>query len=81
MVRFSDLVTGQEVVRVVLEEYPETRPVFQKYRLRPHCQDCPVVYAAKRAGAPIDDLLVELNATIYKTRGMTAPARNAANHV
>lgn len=72
MFRFNDLVRGENIVREVREKYPETEPVFQKFHMRTTCYDCPIEFAARRSGAQLDDLLVEVNETIYKTRGITA---------
>jgi len=72
MVQFSDLVRGGEMVRDVKQKFPETGEVFTKFGLRPSCFDCSIEMAARKVGAPFDDLLVEVNKAIYKNRGVTA---------
>jgi hypothetical protein len=72
MPRFTDLVRGGEIVREVKEKFPETEAVFEKFGLRPSCYDCSIEMAARKVGASLDDLMVELNKAIYKSRGVTA---------
>jgi len=72
MFRFADLVRANEIVREVKEKYPETAPVFEKFGLRASCYECPIEFAARQVGAPLDDLLVEVNKVIYQHRGVTA---------
>jgi hypothetical protein len=69
---FSDLVRGEETVRDAKQKFPETEPVFEKFGLRPSCQDCSIQMAARKVGASFEDLLVEINQAIHKTRGLTA---------
>jgi hypothetical protein len=72
MLHFDDLVRGESTVREVREKFPETGPVFEKFKMRQSCYDCPITYAARRSGAPLDDLLVQVNETIYRNRGIPA---------
>ena len=72
MLRFTDLVRGTEIVRDVKQKYPETETVLERFGLRPSCFDCSIEMAARKAGAPFDDLLVEINKVIYQHRGVTA---------
>ncbi len=72
MLQFTDLVRGSEIVRDVKQKYPETEAVFEKFGLRPSCYDCSIQMAARKVGALIDDLLVEVNKAVYKSRGVTA---------
>jgi len=72
MLQFSDLVRGGEMVRDVKQNFPETEEVFEKFGLRPSCFDCSIEMAARKVGAPFDDLMVEVNKAIYKSRGVTA---------
>lgn len=72
MFRFTDLVRGGEVVRDVKQKFPETEAVLEKFGLRPSCYDCTIEQAARKAGAALDDLLVQLNEVIYRKRGVTA---------
>jgi hypothetical protein len=72
MFRFTDLVQGAEIVRDVKQQYPETESVFEHFGLRPSCFDCSIEMAARKVGAPCEDLLVEVNTAIYKSRGVTA---------
>jgi hypothetical protein len=74
MLRFSDLVRGGEVVREVKQKYPETAVVFEKFGLRPSCDDCSIEMSARKVGASLEDLLVEANKAIYSIRGVTARA-------
>jgi len=46
--------------------------VFEKFGLRPSCYDCSIEMAARKVGALFDDLLVEVNKAIYKSRGVTS---------
>jgi hypothetical protein len=72
MLQFDDLVRGESTVREVREKFPETGPVFKKFKMRQSCEDCPITYAARRSGAALDDLLVQVNETIYRNRGIPA---------
>jgi hypothetical protein len=72
MSQFSDLVRGNEPVRDVTQKFPETGPVFEKFGLRSSCVDCSIEMAARKVGASIEDLMVEVNKAIYKDRGITA---------
>ncbi len=72
MFRFSDLVRGDELVRDVTQKFPESAPVFEKFRLRPSCYDCSIEMAARKVGASLEDLLVEVNTAVHKVRGVTA---------
>jgi hypothetical protein len=72
MLRFTDLVRGDEIVREIKQKYPETEPVFEKFGLRPSCFDCSIEMAARKVGASFEDLLVEVNKMIYHHRGVTA---------
>jgi hypothetical protein len=72
MSQFTDLVRGGEMVREVKQKFPETVAVFEKFSLRPSCDDCSIEMAARKVGASFDDLLVEVNKAIYKSRGVTS---------
>jgi hypothetical protein len=72
MLQFTDLVRGGEMVREVKQKFPETEAVFEKFGLHPSCYDCSIEMAARKVGASLDDLMVEVNKAIYKTRGVTA---------
>jgi len=72
MFRFTDLVRGDEIVRDVNQKFPEAAPVFEKFGLRPSCYDCSIEMAARKVGASMEDLLVEVNTVIHKARGVTA---------
>jgi hypothetical protein len=72
MLQFTDLVRGGEIVREVKQKFPETAAVFEKFGLRPSCYDCSIEMAARKVGATLDDLMVEVNKAIYKSRGVTA---------
>jgi hypothetical protein len=74
MFQFTDLVRGPETVRDVKQKFPETEPVFEQFGLKPSCYDCSIEMAARKVGAPFEDLLVEINTAIYKSRGVTARA-------
>jgi hypothetical protein len=74
MLQFTDLVRGGEVVRDVKQKYPETSPVFEKFALRASCDDCSIEMSARKVGASLEDLLVEVNKAIYQIRGVTARA-------
>jgi hypothetical protein len=74
MLQFTDLVRGVEVVRDVKQKYPEPAPVFEKFGLRPSCDDCSIEMSARKVGASLEDLLVEANKVIYQIRGVTARA-------
>ena len=72
MLQFTDLVRGGEIVRDVKQKDPETEAVFEQFGLRPSCYDCSIQMAARKVGAKLDDLMVEVNKAIYKNRGVTA---------
>ncbi len=74
MFQFTDLVRGGETVREVKQKFPETEPVFERFGLKPSCYDCSIEMAARKVGAAFEDLLVEINTAIYKSRGVTARA-------
>jgi len=72
MLQFTDLVRGGEAVRDIKQSYPETASVFEKFGLRPSCDECSIEMAARKVGAAFEDLLVEVNTAIYRSRGVTA---------
>jgi hypothetical protein len=72
MPQFTDLVRGGEIVCEVKQKFPETEAVFEKFGLHPSCYDCSIEMAARKVGASLDDLMVEVNKAIYKNRGVTA---------
>jgi hypothetical protein len=72
MYQFSDLVRGSEMVREIKQKFPETDEVFESFGLRPSCHDCSIEMAARKVGASLEDLMVEVNKAIYKSRGVTA---------
>jgi len=74
MFQFTDLVRGGEAVREIKQKYPEAVKVFEQFGLRPSCDDCSIEMAARKVGACLEDLLVQVNTIIYKNRGVTAPA-------
>ena len=74
MLQFTDLVRGGEAVRDVKQKYPETAAVFEQFGLRPSCDECSIEMAARKVGATFEDLLVEVNKSIYKNRGVTTRA-------
>lgn len=71
MLQFTDLVRGGEAVRDIKQNFPETVAVFEEFHLRPSCDDCSIEMAARKVGASFEDLLVEVNKAIYKSRGVT----------
>jgi hypothetical protein len=71
MFRFTDLVRGGETVRDVKQKFPETDQVFERFGLRASCYDCSIEMAARKVGASLEDLLVEVNTAIHKHRGVT----------
>lgn len=82
MFRFTDLIRGDETVREVRQQFPETAAVFERFGLRPSCDDCPIEYSARKVGASVEDLVVELNKVVHHKRGVTAwPEQRAENHV
>ena len=72
MFRFTDLVRAGETVRDVKQRYPETEPVFERFGLRPACYDCSIEQAARKVGAAVSDLLLELNEVIHHTESLAA---------
>ena len=72
MFRFTDLVRGDEIVRDVNQKFPETQSVFEKFGLRTSCFDCSIEMAARKVGASMEDLMVEVNKVIYQNRGVIA---------
>lgn len=70
--RFTDLLRGGEIVRDVRQKCPDTEAVFERYGVRPACYDCTIAEAARRAGAPLGDLLADLNQLIRKKSPMDA---------
>ncbi len=68
MFKFTDLVGGNAIVREVKQKHPETAEVFERFGLRPACYDCSIKAAARKVGAPVDDLLDEVNKVIQEKR-------------
>ncbi len=73
MFRFTDQVRGSEIVREVRQRFPETAPVFERFGLRPSCDDCTIDQAARKVGAEVGDLLVEVNEAIERSHGVSTP--------
>jgi len=74
MFQFADLVRGGETVREIRQKFPETEAVLERFGLKASCHDCSIEMAARKVNASFEDLLVQVNAAIYKTRGVTARA-------
>lgn len=72
MLQLHDLIRAENIVHDVCAKFPETEPVFQKFRMRATCYDCPIQFAARKSGIQLDQLLVEVNEEIYKKRGITS---------
>ncbi len=72
MFRFTDLVSGDEIVRDIKQKHPETASVFERFGLREACYDCSIEQAARKVGAPVDDLVAEINAVISPARNVLA---------
>jgi hypothetical protein len=72
MLQFTDLVRGGEQLREIKQKFPESEAVFEKFGLRPSCDECSIEMAVRKAGASFEDLMVEVNKAIYKSRGVTA---------
>ncbi len=72
MLQFTDLVRGGEAVREIKQKYPETAVVFETFGLRSSCDDCSIEMSARKVGASLEDLLVNVNKAIYQSRGLTA---------
>jgi len=70
--RFTDLVRGSETVRDVKQKDCKTEPVFERLRLRPSCCDCSIEQAARKVGASVNDLLLELNEVTHRTASLAA---------
>jgi hypothetical protein len=70
--RFTDFVRGDEIVRDVKQKYPETTEVFENFGLRPSCYDCAIKVAARKVGASVDDLLIEVNKAIQQKRTVSS---------
>jgi iron-sulfur cluster repair protein YtfE (RIC family) len=71
MLQLHDLVRADNTVSEIVEKYPETGPVFQKFQVRVSCYDCPIRHAARKSGIELEDLLVGVNEAIYRGRGIT----------
>ena len=71
MLQLHDLVSAQNTATEVLAKYPETEAVFKKFKMRVSCYECPIQFAARKSEIQLDGLLVEVNETIYRNRGIT----------
>jgi iron-sulfur cluster repair protein YtfE (RIC family) len=71
MLQLHDLVRAQSTVTEILQKFPETEAVFQKFKMRVSCYECPIQWAAQKSGIELDALLVEVNEAIYRNRGIT----------
>lgn len=71
MPQVHDPVRGGSIVQDVCARFPETEPVFQKFKMRLSCYDCPIRFAARKSGIQLDQLLLEVNEEINKKRGIT----------
>ena len=66
MFRFTNFIHPDETVREVRQRYPETEEVFERYGLRPVCDDCSVEQIAIKVGVPVVDLLLELDQAVSR---------------
>ncbi len=56
-------ITSEMTVNQVLEQYPATLPVFNRYRVDACCGGgAPLAVAAAAAGVPVEELLAALQA-------------------
>ena len=66
MFRFMDLIEGRDEVREICQRYPATGPMFERFGIRLACYECSISIAAQRAGVSTDELLAELNKTVFQ---------------
>ncbi len=67
MSRSLDQVHGEDVVRDIKRQFPETESVFERFGLCAACYDCSIDQAARKAGVRVDDLLQEVHRVIYES--------------
>lgn len=61
-------ITSEMTVNQVLQEYPATLPVFNKYRVDACCGGAaPLSGAAAAAGIPVEELLAALQAAVQRS--------------
>jgi hypothetical protein len=65
MFRFDRLIRRDMIVRDVKQRYPQTAVIFERFGLRPVCDDCDIRMGARRSGVNDTDLLEALNQAAF----------------
>jgi hypothetical protein len=65
MIRFTDLIRGDMLVRDVKVRHPETIPVFERFGFRGACDDCDIDQVARKYGLRPLDVVDALNQVVF----------------
>ena len=76
MFRFDELIRGDMTVREIKQRFPETVPVFERFRFRAACDDCDIETVARKNGYHTPDVLDALNQAAF---GPKADSEHASN--
>jgi hypothetical protein len=64
MFRFDRLIRPSMTVREIKTEHPETATVFESFRFRESCDDCPLETVAKKHGLSVPVVMDALQMAI-----------------
>ncbi|MBI3694889.1 MAG: DUF1858 domain-containing protein [Acidobacteria bacterium] len=65
MFDFTRRIQPTDTIRDVVQQYPETRDVFEEAGIRMCCFDCAIRTAALRGGVELSGLLAELEQAAF----------------
>ena len=74
--RFDQLIRPGMIIRDVKQRFPETIPVFERYRFRPACDDCDIESVARKNGLDSLDVVAALNQAAFRQKAETDHAGN-----
>lgn len=65
MFRFDQMIHSHMTVREVMQRWPGTSEVFDRFGFRSVCHDCDVQTVASRQGLPPADVVLALNLAVF----------------
>lgn len=67
MFRFDQLINSHMTVREVVQRWPETGEVIERFGFRSVCHDCDLQTVARRQELPVMDVVMALNVAAFGT--------------
>lgn len=65
MFRFEQMIHSRMTLREVVQRWPRTAGVVERYGFRTVCHDCDLQTAARRQGVPAMEVILALNLEVF----------------